>query len=58
MELTDVFITVTTVYKIPIWARNKTEAEQKAKEKYETAHPEDLEGFINEKTVEYVVENP
>jgi hypothetical protein len=57
MELTDVFITVTTVYKIPIWARSKTEAEQKAKEKFETTHPEDLEEFSHT-TVEYVVENP
>lgn len=57
MELTDVYITVTTVYKIPIHASSESDAESKAKQIYETTHPEDLEEFST-KTVEYVVENP
>jgi hypothetical protein len=57
MELTEVFITVTTVYKIQVLAKSKSDAESKAREIYETSEPEDLEEF-EDKTVEYVVENP
>ena len=58
MELTDVFITVTTVYKIQLPFTGDDSTKRKAEEIYETTDSEDMEGFIEDKTVEYVVENP
>lgn len=58
MEMTDVFVTVTTVYKIPVQFKGTTDAELSAKWIFETTDPEDLEKHKESKTVEYIVENP